>query len=178
MTERSGGLRIEVVEPERLHDLRRRVLRRGDPNARVVGPHDAEENTLHLAGVLDGEVVVCASFCALAFDREPGRRAYQLRFMATDPRFQGRGYGALVLAEGESRLAARGAELVWANGRDSALGFYRAAGWRAVAGSEFLSDETGIAHTVIHKTLAPSGRPGGSPRVPLVLNPCGVSWPS
>ena len=50
-----------------------------------------------------------------------------------------------------------------ANGRDTALGFYRAAGWTTVEGSEFLSDETGIPHTVIYKSLAPTTRPGGAP---------------
>ncbi len=154
-------MKVEEVEPERLHDLRRRVLRRGDPEARVIGLHDVDEGTLHLAGLLDGVVVVCASFSALVFDLQPQRRAYQLRFMATDPSVQGRGYGVRVLTAGETQLAERGAELVWANGRDTALGFYQAAGWSIVEGSEFISEETGIPHTVIYKALAPAPRHGG-----------------
>jgi len=116
---------------------------------------------VHLAGLLDGVVVASASFYVNPYAAEPRRPAYQLRFMATDPIVQGRGFGARVLAEGERRLAARGVELVWANGRDSALDFYRSCGWVVVVGSEFLSVETGIPHTVIVKELLGVARPGG-----------------
>ena len=51
-------------------------------------------------------------------------------------------------------LRALGAEQVWANGRDTALGFYLTAGWRTVEGSEHLSPETQLPHTAIYKILA------------------------
>jgi len=152
LTERVD-LRIEEVDPRRLHPLRRRVLRGDDPMARVDEPRDGEVTALHLAGVLDGEIVVCASFFEAAFAPDPGSSAYQLRFMATDAAVQGRGYGARVLAEAERRLRERGATRLWANARDTALGFYQSVGFVAVEGSEFLSAETQLPHTVIHMTL-------------------------
>jgi ribosomal protein S18 acetylase RimI-like enzyme len=154
LAERGQGLEVAQVDPRRLHDLRRRMLRRGDPAANVDEPRDAEATSLHLAGLVAGQVVVCASFYANPYDGAPDRSAYQLRFMATDAAFQGRGFGSRVLAEAERRLAARGVELVWAHARDSALGFYRAEGWTVDVGTEFVKAETGIAHTVIHKRLA------------------------
>ena len=48
----------------------------------------------------------------------------QLRGMAVDGGQQGRGIGAALLTAGVERAAARGATAVWANARDSALGFY------------------------------------------------------
>ncbi|HEV2427500.1 MAG TPA: GNAT family N-acetyltransferase [Acidimicrobiales bacterium] len=148
------GFVVEAVAPERLHDLRRRVLRRDDPAARVAEPRDDEPTALHLAGVLDGEVVVCASFYLAPYPIDPGRVDYQLRFMATDEGQRGRGLGAVVLAAGEAEVVARGARRVWANARDTALGFYERTGWRVVPDSALVSEETGLPHHVIVKDLA------------------------
>lgn len=141
------------VNPRCLHDLRRRVLRGDDPFADVVEPRDDETTSLHLAGLVDGLIVVCASFFAAAYPEDPAGSSYQLRFMATDPAVQGRGFGARVLDEADTRLIDRGVARIWAYARDSALGFYRSAGWSLVEGSEFLSAETQLPHTVIFKLL-------------------------
>ncbi len=144
---------IEVVAPERLHDLRRRVLRGGRADAKVSDVRDAEPTSLHLAGVLDGIVVVSASFYPSTSPVDPDTPTWMLRYMATDPSVQGRGYGAAVLTEGERRVRELGAAQLWANGRDTALGFYRRLGWRTLVGSEHLSPETQLPHTVITKDL-------------------------
>ena len=133
-----------------LYDLRRRVLRNNDPAANVVNPADEDPATRHFAGFVEGELAVSASFFA---DADTG--AYQLRYMATEPRVQGRGYGARVLAAAERHLANEGVTRLWANARDSALGFYRRLGWRVIEGTEHISAETQIPHTVIEKDLAP-----------------------
>ena len=138
------------VAASELYDLRRRVLRANDPAANVLNAADDEPATRHFAGYVDGELMVSASFFA-----EGARGVYQLRYMATDPRVQGRGYGAGVLAAAERQLADEGATRLWANARDSALGFYRRLGWRVIEGSEHVSAETQIPHTVIEKDLAP-----------------------
>ncbi len=147
---------VELVAPERLHDLRRRVLRRGDPAAQVAEPRDDEPSALHLAGVVDGEVVVCASLYRSSFPPDPREGDYQLRFMATDEARRGRGLGAAVLSRAESEVGARGALRLWANARDTALGFYRATGWAVVPDSAFVSAESGVPHHVIVKDLAPA----------------------
>ena len=140
---------MALVAAADLYDLRRRVLRANDPGALVANPADEDVAARHFAGFVDGELVVSASFFA------DGPGAYQLRYMATDPRVQGRGYGAGVLAAAEAHLAGEGVTRLWANARDSALGFYRRLGWRVVEGSEHISAETLIPHTVIEKDLAP-----------------------
>ena len=147
-------LRVERIEPERLHDLRRRVLRGGDPESRVSDPRDDEPTTIHFAGLIDESVVVSATFYSSTPLFDDALIAYQLRYMATDFHVQGRGYGATVLEFAQSHLRTLGAGQLWANGRDSALGFYRAMGWRVVEGSAHLSEETRLAHHVIYRYLS------------------------
>ena len=60
--------------------------------------------------------------------------------------------GALEKRAGDIVLL-RGVEHLWANARDTALGFYLATGWTAVPGSEHLSKETQLPHTVVVKSL-------------------------
>jgi len=63
------------------------------------------------------------------------------------------GAGSLLLRAAESKLTTRRVTHLWANGRDTALGFYDKCGWTRVAGSEHLSKETGLPHTVITRAL-------------------------
>jgi GNAT superfamily N-acetyltransferase len=146
--------RVQRVDPRRLHDLRRRVLRGGDPDATVADSRDDESTALHFAGILDDRVVVSASFYPSTSPVDESLVTYQLRYMATDFDVQGQGYGATVMAFAEQELRAEGAEQLWANGRDTALGFYRSERWEVVEGSGHLSSETRLAHHVIFKRLA------------------------
>jgi GNAT superfamily N-acetyltransferase len=136
-----------------LHDLRRRVLRSANPDASVEDDRDEEATSCHFAGLLGERVVVSASFYPSTLSLHRELVTYQLRYMATDAHVQGRGYGARVLRFAEQDLASRGVEQLWANGRDSALGFYVAMGWSTIPGSEHVSSETKLPHTVIYKVL-------------------------
>ena len=136
-----------------LHDLRRRVLRSNNPDISVADKRDEEETSLHYGGFLGDRLVVSASFYPSTSPVNPNLVTYQLRYMATDFDVQGMGLGAQVIEFAEFELRARGVQQVWANGRDTALGFYRATGWKTVEGSEHLSPETQLPHTVIYKIL-------------------------
>lgn len=146
-------LRVVRVAPQRLHELRRRVLRSNNPAVAVADPRDEDDAAVHFAGLLGERVVVSASFYPDESPVDPHLPTYQLRYMATDFDVQGRGYGSRVLAEAEAFLVGRGARQLWANGRDTALGFYEVTGWRVVAGSDHLSPETQLPHHVIVKRL-------------------------
>ena len=56
--------------------------------------------------------------------------------------------GGLLLDEAERRARAAGAEWLWAEGRDSALGFYERAGWR-VEGDGFVAAMDLPHHVVV-----------------------------
>ncbi|MHB1087879.1 MAG: GNAT family N-acetyltransferase [Acidimicrobiales bacterium] len=152
MTEHDEGFEVRRVDALQLHELRRRVLRSNNPDVSVSDPRDEESSSLHFGGFLGDRLVVSASFFVSPSPLSSGA-AYQLRYMATDFDVQGKGYGALVLEAAAAQLRTLGVEQVWANGRDTALGFYRATGWQVVEGSEHLSAETRLPHTVILKSL-------------------------
>jgi GNAT superfamily N-acetyltransferase len=149
----SDELRIERVSARDLDALRQRVLRNDDPLLYHPDARDDELSSLHYGGFLGDRLVVSASFFPSAPPMNPSLTTYQLRYMATDFDVQGRGYGALVLQFAENDLRESGVEQLWANGRDTALGFYQNVGWRCVEGSEHLSPETDLPHTVIFKRL-------------------------
>jgi GNAT superfamily N-acetyltransferase len=144
---------VHQVAPQRLYDLRRRVLRDDDRALDVSNPGDALDTSLHFGGFLGERAVVSASFYALAAPFAPEEPAYQLRYMATDFDVQGRGLGARLLDQVLEDLARRGIGRVWANSRTSALAFYEATGWSLVPDSLFVSTETGIDHVVIQRSL-------------------------
>ncbi len=148
-----SGLLVNEVAPGALHDLRRRVLREGRPDANVVDPRDDEATSLHLAGLIEGRVVTSASYFLTPSPNHVATLGYQMRYVATDAEAQGRGYAGRVLARGEELLAQRGVHVIWANARDSALGFYRREGWHLVACSEHVSLESQLPHTRIFKVL-------------------------
>jgi GNAT superfamily N-acetyltransferase len=150
LTEEFWARRVDSSE---LHDLRRRVLRNDDASLYHPDARDEDPTSVHYGGFLGERLVVSASFFPSSPPMNPTLTTYQLRYMATDFDVQGRGYGALVLVFAEEDLRSLGVEQLWANGRDTALGFYRAVGWLHVEGSEHLSPETLLPHTVIFKPL-------------------------
>jgi GNAT superfamily N-acetyltransferase len=146
-------LRCALVEPEALHDLRRRVLRNNDPAADVGDPRDHEAQACHLGGFIGDRLVCCASVYPSTSPLHPDVPTYQLRYVATDFDAQGQGYGAQLMAALEDLVRERGALELWANGRDTALGFYQRLQWHLIPGSEHLSPYTNLPHTVIWKSL-------------------------
>ena len=144
-------MRVVDLDAGQTHDLRRRVLRSHLPGAPVANPEDELPTTVHL-GVVgdDGVVVGSATLFPEPTPHRPGWRAVRLRGMAVDPSWQGRGVGTLLLAALVRRAADDGYEVVWANGRDAALGFYRRHGWEVV-GEGFVS--IGLPHHVVLRDL-------------------------
>ncbi|MDE3139732.1 MAG: GNAT family N-acetyltransferase [Acidobacteriota bacterium] len=150
-----SSLLLSSVAASSLYDLRRRVLREGDASVDVRNPGDEVDSTLHVGGTLMGRVVVGASFFAVPAPFRPDEGAYQLRYMASDFDVQGHGLGARLLDYALADLSRRGAGLLWANARTSAIGFYTATGWSVRPGSLHVSAETGIDHVIIHRALGP-----------------------
>lgn len=84
----------------------------------------------------------------------PALEGFQLRGMATDPSVRGTGCGALVLHAGLDQARQRGAELVWARARDTALEFYLAHGF-VTFGPGYTDLATALPHhDVIHHLAA------------------------
>ncbi|MDP9453352.1 MAG: GNAT family N-acetyltransferase [Actinomycetota bacterium] len=167
---------VREVGAEATHDLRRRVLRQGHPEAEVRFDGDDAPGSFHLAVVdQEGRPLAVATAVPAPTPRRPGRRAWRLRGMAVEPALQGRGLGSRLLEAVVARAEAGGAEVVWAAGRDSALDFYRGRGW-SVEGEGYL-DAGDLPHHTVVLDLAqgrarsvsgdgPQGRAGSPPRRP------------
>jgi GNAT superfamily N-acetyltransferase len=149
----ANEFRVARVDAAEFYELRRRVLRENDATKSVEDPRDREPTAIHFAGLLDDRVVVSASFYPTSAPVREDLTSYQLRFMAVDFDAQGHGYGAQVLAVAEEALRDAGAEQLWANARDSALGFYTATGWEIITDSANISAETQLPHHKIAKLL-------------------------
>jgi ribosomal protein S18 acetylase RimI-like enzyme len=143
-------LRVEVVGAADAYDLRRRVLRGGRPDAEVAFPEDGRPGAFHLAvrSAGEGDLVAVASFSPEPAPSRAGRRAVHLRGLAVDQAWQCRGVGRCLFEAAVARLRQEGVEVLWANARDSALGFYQRLGMEVV-GEGFLLPETGIPHHVV-----------------------------
>ncbi len=141
-----------------LYELRRRVLRANDPESNVAEARDENPTSLHFAAFVGDRIVASASFYPATAPVNPELVSYQLRYMAVDFDVQGSGFGTAVMAAAEAALRELGAEQLWANARDSALGFYVATGWTVVPGSENVSAETRLPHSVVVRRLTGSRR--------------------
>jgi len=144
--------RVVEVSAADTHPLRAAVLRTGTPSDAVVLPGDDASGVVHL-GIRgdDGELVAVSTWLPAA--PPPGAEAgegggIQLRMMATAPAVRGAGAGAALLEAGVARFFADGAGVVWANARDSALGFYTGHGFEVI-GDGFVTESTGLPHHVI-----------------------------
>jgi predicted GNAT family N-acyltransferase len=147
------SMKVEAVEVEEIYGLRMEVLRRDTPSDNVDFPHDRDPETVHLA-VRDesGNVIAASSWTPKPFPGRPDDAAVQLRGMAVDAKNEGRGLGAAMIAAGLDNARRRGATLVWANARDSALEFYLANGF-AVVGKGFRTTDTDLPHHRIVQEL-------------------------
>ena len=144
--------RVVHLTAEQTHPLRRTVLRDGTASDVVVFDGDDEPSTFHLGAVDDsGTIVAISTWMRRPFGEEPN--ACQLRGMATSTTERGGGIGAALLAAGLTECASRGASVVWARARVSALGFYLRHGFTA-DGDEYVDATTGLPHIDISRSVA------------------------
>ncbi len=145
---------IRPILAEATHPLRQEVLRAGMPPEASIYPGDDDTRTTHL-GAFDpaGTLVGIATLCKPE-DRVAGQAPYHspgLRFrgMAVAPAWQRKGVGGLLLTAVRHLARERGARELWANARETAVGFYVKKGFKVVS-SEFeiagLGPHSVIAH--------------------------------
>ncbi len=132
---------VGPVTLDRIIDLRHRILRAGLPLNTAHFDDDGKEHTTHYAAFLNndegkpsGRPICCATFILNPYDSVP---AWQLRGMATEVAYQGRGVGKQLLETAQRELASHPeyayVEMMWCNAREPAAKFYEKNGWRRVS---------------------------------------------
>jgi GNAT superfamily N-acetyltransferase len=141
------------VPVDDIYGLRFEVLRRDTPSDNVHFAQDGDPETWHLA-VRDetGAVIAASTWSPAPFPDRPNEPAIQLRGMAVSADHRGRGLGRAMIAAGVDDARRRGAVLVWAHARDSALDFYIANGFEVV-GAGFRTTDTDLPHHRIVQQL-------------------------
>lgn len=139
----SGALvkpEIRIATVDEILDLRHRVLFAGTELANTEFAGDRDPKSLHVAALSSSHVVGCGSLLPSQWEGTP---AWQLRCMAVDPFFQGKGLGTAILAYLLDLARKRCAvEVFWCNAGMGAVGFYERHGWRTVP-EECVSEDIG-----------------------------------
>ena len=126
---------IYRTDSDSVLDLRHRVLRPNSPITEARFDGDEERNARHYA-IMTGEPgkELTAICCLSLYLRNiQNNRAWQLRGMATDARYQRQGYGGLLLrASLLSTAQEKSIGFFWCNARVSAEDFYVSHGWKII----------------------------------------------
>ncbi len=126
---------VKFIPFELTLGLRSKILRNGLPAQECIFPTDQVQGAFHLA-YYEGEEITCiASF----FPKNHGERkelGYQLRGMATDDQFKGKGYGTKLVQFAVEYIEKTNAAYIWCNARASAVPFYQKLGFE-LASNEF-----------------------------------------
>lgn len=132
-----GGQRVTLRQApiDEIIDLRQTVIIAGTNRDTPDFDGDRDDNTRHFGAFAGDACVGCLSLMCREFEGKP---SYQLRGMAVDARWQGRGLGAALLGFTERAITDEFNELgcLWCNARTGAAGFYAKRGWQRV-GEEF-----------------------------------------
>ena len=108
--------------------LRSKVLRNNLPLNECVFPTDQIDGAFHVGCYVDEQLISVASLFPKKYQDKAGI-GYQLRGMATDPDFAGKGFGAKLIDFAVEQLNASQADYLWCNARTSAADFYKKKGF-------------------------------------------------
>ena len=131
-------LQVEInkVDAEKIRPLRHAELRKGQDFSTTSYLKDYEEDTFHMACIVDEKIITCATFYPEKSIKIKSNNTYRLRGMATDANFQRKGYASELMKESFKELKKRGCDILWCNARLVAVDFYKSIGFK-IAGDLF-----------------------------------------
>ena len=133
-------------------DLRVRVLRKGTPYTHANYPEDAYPDAVNFCIVRRGHAIATSTWFSKECPELPGVPAVQLKGMAVDDAVQTSGVGKQLIDAGIALATERGAHVVWARARDTAIGFYEKCGF-AVIGEGFTDEPTDMPHHIVIRSV-------------------------
>ena len=104
-----------------------------------------EDNSFHLIGVIDNQIVACGRLHFIDNSKA------QIRYMAVDEKYQRKGLGSSILSLLESHAKKNNADKVILNARDHAIKFYATAKYKIL--KRYYGSDTGIPHTTMFKDI-------------------------
>ncbi|MGA7987809.1 MAG: GNAT family N-acetyltransferase [Candidatus Dormiibacterota bacterium] len=140
-------LTVRRVPVSTVRPLRHRVLRPGFPESAVHTDRDDAPETVHLSAFDGDEVIGVLTMFAELFPGDP-RPALRFRWMAVDETRRGNGIGHALMRHAAAVALDGGFELLWAHGRETALGFYERLGFRSI-GDGYTDPVTQIRHRFV-----------------------------
>lgn len=141
----------QQITAQETYPVRHAVLRTGKPIETCAFNGDDLTTTIHLGLFREKAIVGVLSFMKTDNDVFTITQQYQLRGMAIDKLYQGKGLGNLLLNAGEQILKAKNVDLIWCNARRIATNFYNRNGYKTV-GDAFEIPEIGL-HYIMYKNL-------------------------
>lgn len=145
---------IRFISAEETYDLRHRILRPHQPIDACHYPQDFDKGNFHL-GAFDNDRLVCTgSFYVKSHPTFDHVVQYQLRGMATEDVYQGRGFGKTLMELSFQEIKKRGGGLLWCNARQIAFPFYQKLGF--VFNSDLFDIESIGPHKIMSKTIEAS----------------------
>ncbi len=123
---------IRKVEAKKVRPLRHSELRKGQDFSTTSYIEDYEAGTFHMACIVGEKIVTCASYYPEKSIKIKSNRAYRLRGMATDSRFQRKGYASDLMEESFKELKKRDCDMLWCNARLVAVSFYKSVGFKII----------------------------------------------
>lgn len=140
---------IRRAETSEVVNLRHSILRSGLARETAVFDGDDVPTTRHFVAEQDGSIIGCAT---LVLNEWQGAPAWQLRGMAVENGFRGRGIGKALLAAVEESIADGAVRQLWCNARSPAVPFYEICGW-VVESEEFVIPTAGPHRKMTRKPL-------------------------
>lgn len=158
----TSEFKIQFLTTAQTLKLRRSVLKPHLSEPECVLPGDYKASTSHLGLVSKSDEYLkdpLEIFCVVTFIHQShpelsAQHSYRLRGMATDPQYQGRGFGRDLVNYGLEYLRTQeSCDLVWCDARENAFAFYEKLGFN-FHGPMFEVPHTG-PHKVMYKRLIP-----------------------
>jgi len=130
----------------RYYDLRWRILRAPWNQPKGSEQDELEGQAIHIIAIDGDKIVGCGR---ANFNTEDEA---QIRYMAVENQWQGKGIGKLILDELEKRVLEKGAKKIVLHARENVVRFYEKNGYKIIKESHTLFGE--IKHFLMEKELS------------------------
>ena len=142
---------MRYISAEETLELRQNVLRLGKPQSSCIWKGDNLKSTMHIGAFVDSKCIGILSLFEANTDELSETKHYQLRGMAVDLEYRGKGIGKQLVNFSEHELKALGIRVLWCNARISAGEFYSKLDFNVIS-KEFIVPDVG-PHYKMSKSL-------------------------